>query len=408
MNREQSGDESLASAHIRWSEISVRRLGLTRERALHPLALHPNGKAMVVSRGWGSELMLCDVTTGDTLQRSPFPHLSNFPYKVSPDGRTLVQTDYGRPHICRLGSGEKWTGEHSHPGPIFALDVSPSGRYLVTGADDEHTYEEPTPPAATLVFWEICSGRCVWIQDAGWVITCVFSPDGRHILCASNHTAFCEGRLQLREAGTGEPIPSFSPPPHCMVDDVAYSPDGLHFAIVTRDCKLVVCGAATGDVVLSRPIPSIRCLWPHGFHCHFTLSGEEIAVSAAREVIVYRFKDGKRMAGVSLPALVREFWISSPHGLIAHGEGRVFMLKSGGLSAAPPIVSATRLWNVAADAAERACSVRCPHCGVRENVSEKNLGSAIFCQNCRKPLRLNEFLAVGHKHPKTPACGPGL
>ncbi|MCQ3929907.1 MAG: hypothetical protein DPW16_05575 [Chloroflexi bacterium] len=118
-----------------------------------------------------------------------------------------------------------------HTGRVLAAAVSPDGRYLLSGGDDN-----------TLILWDIASGDIVrrFTGHTNWVRAVAFSPNGRTILSGSE-----DNTLILWDVETGEQIRQFRGHTN-TVFSVAFSPDGKHALSGSGDTTLILWDIETG------------------------------------------------------------------------------------------------------------------------------------------------------------------
>ncbi len=118
-----------------------------------------------------------------------------------------------------------------HTGRVLAAAVSPDGRYLLSGGDDN-----------TLILWDIASGDIVrrFTGHTNWVRAVAFGPDGRTILSGSE-----DNTLILWDVETGEQIRQFRGHTN-TVFSVAFSPDGKHALSGSGDTTLILWDIETG------------------------------------------------------------------------------------------------------------------------------------------------------------------
>lgn len=122
-----------------------------------------------------------------------------------------------------------------HAGPVKAVDFSPDGRLLASGAGDE-----------TLCLWDLATGKplSILVGHDDWVLDLAFSPDGR-LLVSGSH----DRTLRLWNPATGEHLRILEGHGD-SVTSVAFSPDGRLLASGSQDKTLRLWDPATGKPLL--------------------------------------------------------------------------------------------------------------------------------------------------------------
>lgn len=246
----------------------------------------PDGR-QAVSGGSGRELFIWNVETGDQIRRL-YGHASGVNCVwLSTDGKTIISGDYGgifrqwdavtgdeiaqpisidvRSWGCDIdtaghyglaataGSGtvvqtpadvspayiNMITGEivrvlRGHTSLIYGVDISPDGRYALTGSEDN-----------SVRYWDLSTGEqlCVFEDQQGSVWGVAISPDGRYGLSGSGDRS-----VVLRDLTTCTEIRRFEG--HSMrVSDVEFSPDGRYALSSSEDRRLILWDVATGKEI---------------------------------------------------------------------------------------------------------------------------------------------------------------
>ncbi|MEM9701513.1 MAG: hypothetical protein AAF907_03605 [Planctomycetota bacterium] len=146
-------------------------------RIIAKVAVTPNGKRAVSSLWGPGTLKLWDVATGTCLQTME-GHESDVPaLAITPDGRKLVSGSNDETlKIWDLQSGRCVQTLVGHQGCIFTVIVTPDGRWIVSGSDDN-----------TLKVWDLMTGVCVRTLrgHTDRVKTLAVTPDGQRIISGS-------------------------------------------------------------------------------------------------------------------------------------------------------------------------------------------------------------------------------
>ncbi|HEX8743522.1 MAG TPA: TIR domain-containing protein [Thermoleophilaceae bacterium] len=122
-----------------------------------------------------------------------------FASDVTPDGRFAVTGHFdGRTRVWDLRTGRRVATLAGHPRAVTSVDISADGRRAVTGSDFPGGRSDGTARV-----WELPSGRLVarLAHHAHGIRTAVFSPDGRRVLTAADFDA--ADRLAVWDARTG-------------------------------------------------------------------------------------------------------------------------------------------------------------------------------------------------------------
>ena len=123
-----------------------------------------------------------------------------------------------------------------HGAPVFGADISPDGRFLVSGGMD-----------GVVRLWDAESGAEIrsFLGHTERVSACTFSPDGSRILSTSSDQS-----LKLWDAGTGNEIRSFLG--HTDgVSACAFSPNGFRILSASSDRSLKLWDAESGAEIRS-------------------------------------------------------------------------------------------------------------------------------------------------------------
>ena len=108
---------------------------------------------------------------------------------VTPDGRHVVSgSDDNTLRVWDLATGETKTTLQGHTNSVNAVAVTPDGRHVVSGSEDE-----------TLRVWDLATGetKTTLQGHTDWVCAVAVTPDGRHVVSGS-------GRQHAARLGPGD------------------------------------------------------------------------------------------------------------------------------------------------------------------------------------------------------------
>jgi WD40 repeat protein len=124
--------------------------------------------------------------------------------------------------VWELESGRLLRSLEGHTDGVWAVAVSPDGRFIVSGSSDH-----------TVKVWELESGRLLRSLEGhtGWVWAVAVSPDGRFIVSGSEDRTIRAWEPESRESR------------------VLFWNDAAIFSLaLSRDGRLLACGDAAGRV----------------------------------------------------------------------------------------------------------------------------------------------------------------
>ncbi len=169
-----------------------------------------------------------------------------------------------------------------HTGPIWGLDFSPDGRYLVTAGGcfdkivrlwdvelkmeiypfkgsidrvmavsfsaDGKTIASVAPMERAVRLWDVDSGACELLEShAGALMTVSFSPKGSFLTAGA-----ASGKVELwRVSPEGYTRLFLLSEPTDEVEDVAFSPDETLLAAAAKDGNVYIWDIATGKLVVA-------------------------------------------------------------------------------------------------------------------------------------------------------------
>jgi WD40 repeat protein len=169
----------------------------------------------------------------------------------SPDGRTLVTTDYwgNSARFWDVASGQPLAmGPLRHGKRVRALAFSADGQWVVTGSYD-----------GTAKVWEAATGVLrATLPHGDGVVAVAFNPEGNRVV-----TGGTDGQARMWDAATGQPL---GPPmPHrATVRAVAFDPQEERLLTASEDGTARLWDAATGHP-LGDPMVHGGAVWVAAF-----------------------------------------------------------------------------------------------------------------------------------------------
>ena len=151
---------------------------------------------------------------------------------ISPDGRFAVTGSLdGTTGLWDIQTGQEIRQFLGHRGGISAVAISPDGKFILTGGND-----------GTARLWDAYTGKQIRVFDnSGGFTSVAFSPDGKSIL-----TNFGKNMARLWDVGTGVAIHDFIGHTK-LVNDVAFSRDGRYVLTGSSDNTVILWKTETGE-----------------------------------------------------------------------------------------------------------------------------------------------------------------
>lgn len=198
--------------------------------------------------------------------------------------------------------------EYKHARPLVACRFDPSGRFVVTGAEDK-----------LVVRWDLESGQATPLAGhESWVRALAFSPDG-HRLFSGGY----DGRLIAWDNFDTTPVAARTiEAHHGWIRSVAVSPDGTLVASAGND--LVVKLWKTDDGTLVRELPGHA---DHIYALAFHPGGQALVSGDLKGVIKqWNVGDGTLTRELSAAVLHKYdetfgAWIGGTRGMTFNGDG---------------------------------------------------------------------------------------
>lgn len=225
---------NFANARL-WDAMTGRELtGFAAEVAATDVAFSADG-ARVATAG-GDETVRIWSTRGGSNDLS-FEHGSGLmAFEFTPDGRSLVSAGDLGARVWGLDGQSSTELSYSTAGArggMYAADLSPDGRVLVTGH-----------PNRVAVLWDVARGDArARLEHEGAVWSVAFAPDGLTVASGGD-----DGTASIWAAEDGRRL-------HRLAHDdtvtaVAFSPDGARLATASLDRSVRIWDVATGTELL--------------------------------------------------------------------------------------------------------------------------------------------------------------
>ncbi|MDT5156908.1 MAG: hypothetical protein QOC61_1768 [Acidobacteriota bacterium] len=205
--------------------------------AVYSAAFFPDGVRAATSGDDGS-IRIWNVRTGRLLRKIEGLGGTVSDVAVSSDGRLLAScTDGDKEPTVQLRDARTLRLLRTlkgHTGGIFEVVFSPDGRVLASGGRDK-----------TVKLWDTATGRLlrtlVGHDDA--VTSLAFTPDGRVLASAG---AEGDNTVRLWDTATGKTLHTLAGHDD-WVTSVAFTPDGATLASGSRDHRIILWDAHTGE-----------------------------------------------------------------------------------------------------------------------------------------------------------------
>ena len=149
-----------------------------------------------------------------------------------------------------------------HSGYVTAVAWSPDGHHILTASND-----------GTARIWDATTGdNTLTLTHTNSLSVVAWSPDGHHILTGSE-----DGTVRIWDAATGDNTLTLTH--KASVTAVAWSPDARHILTVSRDRTVRIWDATTGDntLTLTHTDPVTAVAWSPDGHHILTVSRDRIA-----------------------------------------------------------------------------------------------------------------------------------
>jgi RNA polymerase sigma factor (sigma-70 family) len=189
-----------------------------------------------------------DLTTGAYLDSValPWPHQSDMPIAISPNGKTLVCFCDSTLHQIEIATGKEVVDLPGHHGPISSVCTSES--HYVTGSED-----------GKVLLWDRVTGRLLFElgAPARSVRKILMDSEGDRLfaLYANRNAQFDDPNLQAYRISDGKMIWQLHPPrrDHLLEGAASLALNGTQLAVLNSQSILYL-DAETGRVVRSDPV----------------------------------------------------------------------------------------------------------------------------------------------------------
>lgn len=194
---------------------------------VYGVAFSPDGKTLATA-SYDKMLYLWDVTTGQQIRRFKDHIDAVFAVAFTPDGKLLVSASADRAvKVWNPLTGERlYTMSNASDG-LNTLAIDPTGRFVAAAGYDK-----------TIRVWSVNEKEAklehsqIAHEDA--VLALAFSPDGKKLLSSA-----ADRTVKLFDAVTLSDLPGPGPQPDWGMS-VAFSPDGMHYAVGRFDGTLSI------------------------------------------------------------------------------------------------------------------------------------------------------------------------
>jgi WD40 repeat protein len=181
-------------------------------------------------------LNMYDLATGEKKRNMMLPNINAI--ACAKDGQVFIGTNDPAITIIKFPAAAPTGTLVGHSGPINALEISYSGKYLVSGSSDK-----------TAIVWEAATKKQIAVlKGHTWKVTCIaISRDEKYVVTGSN-----DGTAKVWELTTGKLLYSYEGYGY-NVRSVAISPDNSKIAVASYERNTTNHGVRVYDSGLVAP-----------------------------------------------------------------------------------------------------------------------------------------------------------
>jgi WD40 repeat protein/DNA-binding CsgD family transcriptional regulator len=269
---------TVGTAHPTIVDTTIRLIDTTTGQVIHELVGHENtvrGLAFspdgnyLISGGWDTDIYVWDIETGQQSRIVAEDEFIIMDLTMNDDGQFAIPYGERETQIVLFDyeTGERIATFDGHTDQIFALEYSPDGELLYSGARNAELYQ-----------WDIETGEIIqeFVGHLEWVHHLDVNSDGGKLVSASaDHTAI------VWDTSTGETLMTL----HAHTDEIIvaeFSPDDNLIMTASLDGRVILWDAETGELVY------IFVLVDESFQTVATFSpdGTQI-VSSANDILTF-------------------------------------------------------------------------------------------------------------------------
>jgi eukaryotic-like serine/threonine-protein kinase len=263
---------------------------------IQAVAFHPDGKLIATGcrdnavRLWDDQGNLVRTWEGPT-PRGNYWEDAIWSLALSPDGKQVVAgQSLGKVLRFDIGTGKELPPLVQGNDRVMAVAFGPQG-------------ELATASGRRIQLWNAGSGQPIHQIDAGFgtlVTSLAFNHDGTRLACGigDDEWTIAPGGVAVWETATGRTLFSI-PVPHDGVRGVAFSPDGRHVAAVNSDGFLVVWNTEGGQEVRS-----IQAHAQRAWALAYTPDGSRLLTSGFGALTIWDTRDWTPLLSAVTPKIL--------------------------------------------------------------------------------------------------------
>jgi WD40 repeat protein len=157
------------------------------------IAFSSDGSRAATGNVYNKRIILWDVNTGREIRRFVIPINSGFipifDVALGPDDRTIVAPGPGPIYCWDVETGEIIHRYYGHTAYVWSLDVSPDGKYILSGSNN-----------GEVILWDFSTGEELYRLNAHTqpVISVTFSPDGKYAYAVSTDGLLSKWKISVQ------------------------------------------------------------------------------------------------------------------------------------------------------------------------------------------------------------------